>query len=51
MQLTSQGWHILRFTERDIEQHPQELLSVIYQALRVLTGGGSDTNESGEMTI
>ena len=41
MELATQGWTILRFTEDEIGSQQNEILSVIYSAIRKLAGGGS----------
>lgn len=43
--LATQGWTILRFTEEEIEEQQQEILNVIYSVIRKLVpaGGASST--------
>lgn len=38
--LATQGWTILRFTETELNEHPEEILKVIMQMIRRLMGAG-----------
>lgn len=38
--LATQGWTILRFTENELNEHPEEVLKVIMQMIRRLMGAG-----------
>jgi len=38
--LATQGWTILRFTETELNEHPEEVLKVIMQMIRRLMGAG-----------
>jgi len=38
--LATQGWTILRFTETELNEHPEEVLKVIMQMIRRLMGSG-----------
>jgi very-short-patch-repair endonuclease len=38
--LATQGWTILRFTENELNEHPEEILKVIMQMIRRLMGSG-----------
>lgn len=38
--LATQGWTILRFTENELNEHPEEVLKVIMQMIRRLMGSG-----------
>jgi len=46
MRLATQGWTILRFTEEELNEHPQEVMNVIVQAIRRLAGGGPHMGSS-----
>lgn len=40
MELASGGWLILRFTEQELERFPDQVVKVIYDAVRARLGGG-----------
>jgi very-short-patch-repair endonuclease len=44
--LASQGWTILRFTEEEIRQQPQEILNVIIKALKQLLSKTTQSNNT-----
>ena len=48
MELATQGWTILRFTEDEIANQQSEILSVVYSAIRKLAGGqtSSEVNKT-----
>ena len=43
--LAGQGWTILRFTEEEIMQQPQEIVSVVMQIARQLAGAGGGQSQ------
>ena len=46
MLLATQGWTILRFTENELNEHPEEVLKVIMQTIRRLMGAGDHLGSS-----
>jgi very-short-patch-repair endonuclease len=48
IELASNGWIILRFTDKELNDHPQDVLNVIMQAIRKKTGVGKNTNPQEE---
>lgn len=47
MLLATQGWHILRFTDAEIGEQPDQILAVILDMIKRLTGGGSGKSGGG----
>jgi very-short-patch-repair endonuclease len=37
-QLLAQGWAVLRFTERELTEHPEEVMSVIFETVKRIQG-------------
>ena len=53
MSLTSSGWHILRFTEDEIDEQAPAVLQVISDTIRALTGQqsqGGQKSQSGQQS-
>ena len=46
-ELTANGWVILRFTDRELKDHPQDCMNVVLSAIRKKSG----VNSSGEITF
>jgi very-short-patch-repair endonuclease len=46
MLLATQGWTILRFTENELREHPEEVLKVIMQTIRRVIGAGEHIGSS-----
>ena len=44
----SNGWIILRFTDKELNDHPQDVLNVIMQAIRKKTGVSQNSNPEEE---
>jgi very-short-patch-repair endonuclease len=49
MSLASQGWTVLRFTEEELTQRPQDVIQVIITVIRKITGAAN--NQAGSETI
>ncbi len=43
VELAANGWVILRFTDKELNDHPQDVMNVIMQAIRKKTGQSSST--------
>ena len=46
-ELATQGWVILRFTDKELKDHPQDCLNVVLQAIRKRSG----SNGEGKQTL
>ena len=44
IELASNGWIILRFTDKELNDHPQDVLNVVMQAIRKKTGKAEAQN-------
>ena len=44
-ELANNGWVILRFTDKELNDHPQDVLNVIMQAIRKRTGQSNNLEE------
>jgi len=45
-ELFAQGWHILRFTEQEIIDHPREIANVILRTIQLLLGNSNNSGKS-----
>jgi len=48
IELASNGWIILRFTDKELNDHPQDVLNVIMQAIRKKSGVAQNANPEEE---
>ena len=48
IELASNGWIIVRFTDKELNDHPQDVLNVIMQAIRKKTGVSKNANPEEE---
>ena len=48
IELASNGWIIVRFTDKELNDHPQDVLNVIMQAIRKKTGVSKNADPAEE---